>query len=68
MPNFEAKARVASGIASHLSAPTTMVPGFVSKFDYRPAAMIERLDLVKTIYRRTTNDGHLGKPCLTWEQ
>ncbi len=35
-----------------------MAPEFVSKFDYRPAAIIERLVLVKAIYRRTTNYGH----------
>lgn len=41
---------------------------FASKFDYRPAAIIERLDLLTAVYRRTTNYGHFGKPELTWEQ
>ena len=41
---------------------------FARKFDYRPAAIIERLDLLKPIYRSTTNYGHFGKPRLTWEQ
>ena len=40
---------------------------FAKKFDYRPAAIIERLDLLKPVYRRTTNYGHFGKPGLTWE-
>ena len=40
---------------------------FVRKFDYRPAAMIERLQLRKPIYRQTTNYGHFGKPGLSWE-
>ena len=40
---------------------------FVRKFDYRPAAMIERLSLRNPIYRQTTNYGHFGKPGLSWE-
>ncbi len=34
---------------------------FVKKFDFRPAAIIERLDLLKPIYRKTTNYGHFGR-------
>jgi len=41
---------------------------FVRTFDYRPAAMIERLSLRKPVYRSTTNYGHFGKPELTWEE
>jgi S-adenosylmethionine synthetase len=41
---------------------------FVRKFDYRPGAMIERLELRRPIYRQTTNYGHFGKPGLSWEQ
>jgi len=40
---------------------------FVSQFDFRPAAIIERLDLLRPIYRQTTNYGHFGKPGLPWE-
>jgi S-adenosylmethionine synthetase len=41
---------------------------YVAKeFDFRPAAIIERLGLLKPIYRRTTNYGHFGKPDLPWE-
>jgi S-adenosylmethionine synthetase len=36
-------------------------------FDFRPAAIIERLDLLRPIYRQTTNYGHFGKPGLPWE-
>lgn len=36
-------------------------------FDFRPRAIIERLDLLRPIYRRTTNYGHFGKPDLPWE-
>ncbi|MGA2859044.1 MAG: methionine adenosyltransferase [Candidatus Sulfotelmatobacter sp.] len=40
---------------------------FVRTFDFRPAAMIERLNLLRPIYRKTTNYGHFGKPGLPWE-
>lgn len=36
-------------------------------FDFRPRAIIERLDLLRPIYRQTTNYGHFGKPGLPWE-
>ena len=39
-----------------------------ANFDFRPAAIIERLDLLRPIYRQTTNYGHFGKPELPWEQ
>ena len=41
---------------------------FVSRFDFRPAAIIERLDLLRPIYRQTTNYGHFGKKGLPWEE
>lgn len=39
-------------------------------FDLRPAAIIERLDLLRPIYRKTCNYGHFGRelPELTWER
>jgi S-adenosylmethionine synthetase len=40
---------------------------FVTGFDFRPAAIIERLDLLRPIYRETTNYGHFGRPGLPWE-
>jgi S-adenosylmethionine synthetase len=40
---------------------------FVNKFDFRPEAIIERLDLLRPIYRQTTNYGHFGKAGLPWE-
>jgi S-adenosylmethionine synthetase len=36
-------------------------------FDFRPAAMIERLALRRPIYRSTTNYGHFGRAGLPWE-
>ena len=41
---------------------------FVRGFDFRPAAIIQQLDLLRPIYRLTTNYGHFGKPELPWEQ
>ncbi|MGH7443989.1 MAG: methionine adenosyltransferase [Longimicrobiales bacterium] len=40
---------------------------FVRGYDFRPRAIIERLDLLRPIYRQTTNYGHFGKPELPWE-
>jgi S-adenosylmethionine synthetase len=39
----------------------------VRGFDFRPAAIIERLQLLRPIYRSTTNYGHFGKAHLPWE-
>jgi S-adenosylmethionine synthetase len=36
-------------------------------FDFRPRAIIERLNLLRPIYRSTTNYGHFGRPGLPWE-
>ena len=41
---------------------------FVQRFDFRPAAVIERLGLLRPVYRRTTNYGHFGRPDLPWER
>ena len=41
---------------------------FVRGFDFRPRAIIEQLDLLRPIYRGTTNYGHFGKADLPWEQ
>jgi S-adenosylmethionine synthetase len=37
-------------------------------FDFRPRAIIKSLDLLRPIYRTTTNYGHFGRPGLPWEQ
>jgi S-adenosylmethionine synthetase len=39
-------------------------------FDLRPAAIIEKLDLLRPIYRKTSAYGHFGRndPDFTWEQ
>jgi S-adenosylmethionine synthetase len=39
----------------------------VKTFDFRPGAIVERLNLLRPIYRKTTNYGHFGRPGLPWE-
>ena len=41
---------------------------FVRGFDFRPAAIIERLGLRSPIFRQTTNYGHFGRLGLPWEE
>lgn len=36
-------------------------------FDFRPAAIIDRLGLARPLYRQTAAYGHFGKPDLPWE-
>lgn len=38
------------------------------KFDFRPKAIIERLNLLRPIYQQTASYGHFGKPELPWEE
>ncbi|HXH23638.1 MAG TPA: methionine adenosyltransferase [Vicinamibacterales bacterium] len=40
---------------------------FVMNFDFRPRAIIDKLDLLRPIYRQSTNYGHFGRPGLPWE-
>ncbi|MBN2061632.1 MAG: methionine adenosyltransferase [Deltaproteobacteria bacterium] len=51
--------------------PSTELTEIVKKeFDLRPAAIIEKLDLLRPIYRKTCNYGHFGRelPEFTWEK
>ncbi len=50
------------------SGDTAAAEDLVRRLDFRPAAIIERLSLLRPIYRQTTNYGHFGKPDLPWEQ
>jgi S-adenosylmethionine synthetase len=40
----------------------------VKGFDFRPAAIIERLRLRRPVYAQTTNYGHFGRAGLPWEE
>jgi S-adenosylmethionine synthetase len=51
--------------------PSSELTEIVKKlFDLRPAAVIERLDMLRPIYRKTCNYGHFGRelPEFTWEK
>ena len=51
--------------------PSSELTRIVKKeFDLRPAAIIERLDLLRPIYRNTSNYGHFGRerPEFVWEK
>jgi len=37
-------------------------------FGFKPAEIVKQLDLLRPIYRQTTNYGHFGKAALPWEQ
>ena len=39
-------------------------------FSFKPADIIKQLNLLRPIYRKTTNYGHFGKndPDITWEK
>jgi S-adenosylmethionine synthetase len=41
---------------------------FARGFDFRPGAIIERLELRRPIYAGTTNYGHFGREGLPWER
>jgi len=38
------------------------------RFDFRPQAIIERLNLRRPLYLKTASYGHFGKPDLPWEE
>jgi S-adenosylmethionine synthetase len=40
----------------------------MDNFDFRPRAIIETLNLLRPIYRQTTNYGHFGRTGLPWEE
>jgi S-adenosylmethionine synthetase len=49
--------------------PDDVIARAVAKvFSFKPANIIKQLDLLRPIYRQTTNYGHFGKPELSWEQ
>lgn len=62
---------IAVGAYSTGVLPSRELTEIVKKeFDLRPAAIIERLDLLRPIYRKTSNYGHFGRelPEFTWEK
>jgi len=62
---------IARPVAWHVDTRGTgddaLAAKFAAGFDGRPGAIIERFDLLRPLYTRTTNHGHFGKPDLPWE-
>ncbi|MFP6901149.1 MAG: methionine adenosyltransferase [Opitutales bacterium] len=49
--------------------PDEQIEGAVTEvFGFKPAEIVQQLDLLRPIYRSTTNYGHFGKADLPWEQ
>jgi S-adenosylmethionine synthetase len=49
--------------------PDDIIARAVAKvFSFKPANIIKQLDLLRPIYRQTTNYGHFGKADMPWEQ
>jgi S-adenosylmethionine synthetase len=40
----------------------------IENFDFRPRMIIDKLNLLRPIYRQTTNYGHFGRTGLPWEE
>ena len=40
----------------------------MENFDFRPRMIIDKLNLLRPIYRQTTNYGHFGRTGLPWEE
>lgn len=51
------------------SVPEIDIENAVKKcFDMRPAAIIEQLDLLRPIYKKTASYGHFGRDGFSWEK
>ncbi len=51
------------------TVPDALIAQAVQKvFSFKPADIIKQLNLLRPIYRQTTNYGHFGKDDLPWEQ
>jgi S-adenosylmethionine synthetase len=49
--------------------PDDLIAKAVAKvFSFKPANIVRQLDLLRPIYRQTTNYGHFGKLDMPWEQ
>ena len=51
------------------NVPDDVITAAVSRiFSFKPADIVSQLNLLRPIYRQTTNYGHFGKSGLPWEQ
>jgi S-adenosylmethionine synthetase len=71
----EVQVSYAIGLASPVSVrvetfgtgDSDAVGRFLGGFDFRPGEISRSLNLLRPIYRTTTNYGHFGRPDLPWE-
>jgi S-adenosylmethionine synthetase len=53
---------------THQVDPDKLVEAIQGLFDFRPAAIIEHLDLRRPIYKETAAYGHFGRKGFPWEE
>jgi S-adenosylmethionine synthetase len=53
---------------THTVSERRIIAAINEVFSFKPADIIEQLDLLRPIYRSTTNYGHFAKPGLSWEK
>jgi len=53
---------------SHKFPEQAIIDAIKKVFSFKPADIVKELDLLRPIYRQTTNYGHFGKADLPWEQ
>ena len=53
---------------THHVDPARLVEAVREAFDFRPAAIIEHLDLRRPIYKETAAYGHFGRKGFSWEE
>lgn len=58
---------VALSVGTFGTGDLAAATALVEALDFRPAAIIEQLELLRPIYRDTTNYGHVGRRGLPWE-
>ena len=52
---------------THIIEEAKIVSAIQEVFDFKPASIIEQLDLLNPIYKGSTHYGHFGKDDLPWE-
>ena len=53
---------------SHAIPERKIIAAINEVFSFKPADIVAQLDLLRPIYRSTTNYGHFGKAGLAWEE
>ncbi len=53
---------------THAIPERRIIAAISEVFSFKPADIVRQLDLLRPIFRGTTNYGHFAKPGLTWEE